>query len=160
MANKKYKKKNNTLIVVVVVMAVVIGGWLVFKPNGDERSDNESIEIISRNGLHWHPQVSIRVKGEDVPIPANIGLVGFHNPIHTHDNDGVAHLEFPALVANSNLRMSEFFRVWGETFNEECIFDNCNGEGGQMRMMVNGEPNFEFHNYMMRDGDRIEIIYE
>jgi len=158
MKNKKYKKKNKSsaLTIIIIIAIVLVGGWFLFRGRGS----SEPIEIISKNGIHWHSRISIRVKGENIPIPANIGISGVHNPIHTHDADGVVHLEFSGIVADRNLRLKEFFRVWGKKFNKECIFDNCNGPGGQVKMLVNGEPNAEFENYIMKDGDVIEIIYE
>ena len=32
--------------------------------------------------------------------------------------------------------------------------------GSKVIMTVNGEENFEFENYQMRDGDKIELRYE
>src|SRR3989338_3260646 len=47
-------------------------------------------DIISQNGFHWHPEITMYVKGVKKEIPANIGLPAgmnaIHQPIHTHDD--------------------------------------------------------------------------
>jgi len=156
--NRKYhpKKRSNTLAIVIIVAVVFGGGWLIFRGGGS----TEAVEIISRNGLHWHPEIRIRIHGEETVIPPNIGIGAVHAPIHTHDSDNIIHLEFSGIVGDSNLRIGEFFHIWGKEFSQTCIFDNCNGPDGTLRMLVNGEPNLEFDRYVMKDGDRIEIIYE
>ena len=122
--------------------------------------NGESVEIISRSGIHWHPQISITVRGQKQEISANIGLGVTHNPIHTHETDGVIHLEFSGLVTKENVKVKKFFEIWGKQFNQNCIFEFCNGPEGRLRMLVNGAKNTEFGEYEMKDRDRIEIIFE
>lgn len=117
-------------------------------------------QIISRNGLHWHPQLEITVKGEKQEISADIGLGAIHNPVHTHDDTGIIHLEFSGLVSSDNVKLAKFFEAWGKRFDSECIFDFCNGPEGTVQMFVNGKLSEEFENHLMRDGDKIEIRYE
>ena len=51
-----------------------------------------------------------------------------------------------------------FFKVWGKTFNKDCIFDYCTDKG-TLKMFVNGKENFDFENYFMHDKDEILIEY-
>lgn len=48
-----------------------------------------------------------------------------------------------------DVKLSEFFEIWGKPF-----------DGQAVKMKVNGQENTEFGNYMMRDHDRIEIVFE
>ncbi|MEX0652226.1 MAG: hypothetical protein WD509_00385 [Candidatus Paceibacterota bacterium] len=129
--------------------------------------------VVSKDGIHWHPTLSIVIKGELQEIPANIGLVGGHSAIHTHDDvadqretgsvhidEKPLHLEFASIVKANDVRLGEFFKVWRKTFSSECILDYCNSDDGSLSMLVNGEVNTEFENYVMKDGDKIEIRYE
>lgn len=94
-------------------------------------------------------------------IPASIGISpAFHQPMHTHDANGRIHIEYPAVVREKDLRLGRFFEIWGKEFNKDCILDKCSGSEGQLKMLVNGKENSEFENYVMRDGDKIEIIFE
>lgn len=81
-------------------------------------------------------------------IPGGIGLEGLtHNPMHTHDIDNVIHMEYNGLVKENDLKLGKFFEIWGRKFEED------------RKMLVNGKENLEFENYIMRDSDKIEIIY-
>lgn len=107
--------------------------------------------ILTTNGLHWHTHLAITVAGKDVPIPAGIGLGVAEMPIHTHDTDGIIHMEFSGTVHTSDLALGQFFKVWGK---------DMSSFGTNMRMTVNGKENTDFGQYVMRDGDRVELQYD
>lgn len=69
-------------------------------------------------------------------------------------------MEFSGLVKKDDVRLGRFFEIWRKQFTKDCIFDTCDGSGGKLKMLVNGRENFEFENYIMRDRDKIEIIFE
>jgi len=108
-------------------------------------------EIVSQNGLHWHTNIAIYVKGVQQDIPADIGIGSAHMPIHTHSADGVIHMEMSGLVKRGDLTLDKFFKNWGQDFKN---FD------GKMTMTVNGKDNAELGSYVMKDNDKIEIRYE
>src|SRR3989338_7359786 len=102
--------KRFTLIVLIVLLAIGIAGWLVwYIINQPESSVNE---IISRAGIHWHPELTILIKGQKQEIPADIGIGIVEKPIHTPDNMGVIHLEFSGLVKKEDVKLGKFFEVW------------------------------------------------
>ena len=94
---------------------------------------------------------------QNVPVPANIGLGAVHNPIHTHDDPGVIHMEFDGAVRQDNTRLQKFFEAWNKQLSATCLLDEC---GGTVTMRVNGVPNTELSDYIMKDKDTIEISYE
>ncbi len=157
--HRRQKKIKNFLLIAAVALIVgggifSIGWFLATRPPPSES------EIISDQGIHWHTELSITILGQKQVIPANVGLGITHQPIHTHEEDNTIHLEFAGLVRKDDIRLGRFFEIWNRQFNQDCIFTNCNGAGGTVKMLVNGEPNFEFGNYIMRDNDKIEIIFE
>lgn len=162
---KKQREQNNNkksaLKPLGIVFASVVllggGGWWILSQEPAPESDSE---IIAKNGIHWHPELSIVIKGEKSEIPANIGLGITHSSVHTHDPDGVIHLEFSGMVRTDDIRLGRFFKEWDKTFTSGCIFEFCDGEEEAVKMLVNGEENHDFENYIMRDGDKIEIMYE
>lgn len=130
-------------------------------------------EIVSRGGVHWHPELTIYIKGQKQVIPANVGIgmqyTGYPRfdpmmgmtDMHTHDDSGTLHWEvMKGPVTKDNVRIGSFFRVWGKTFSKNCIFEYCNGADGTVKMLVNGKENTEFENYLVNDKDKIEIRYE
>ena len=153
----RFKKTTKIAVIVLAVLALLFwGGWYLFS----KVEPTEEPDIISKTPIHWHPELKIKILGEYQEIPANIGIGVVHQTLHTHDVDGVIHIEPKGLVRESDIELGRFFETWGKTFNKDCIFDFCTGSEGQVKMFVNGEPNFEFENYIMRDLDKIEIVYE
>ncbi|MBI2049447.1 hypothetical protein HYT32_00830 [Candidatus Roizmanbacteria bacterium] len=145
----------------LLTLAVLVGG--VFFLSKTESPSVPESEIVERNGLHWHPKLTITIDGKKQEIPANIGIGAVHQKIHTHDQDakdGVIHMEIQGVVAKEDTKLSNFFRIWGKEFNSTQIFDKINGADGKVKMTVNSKENTDFENYLMKDNDRIEVRYE
>jgi len=142
-------------MVIIVAVVVLLGG--VWWSNSLSSNDPN---LVSSNGVHWHPHLEIYIKGEQQEIPHNIGLTGVHSPMHTHDDTPIVHMEFGGVVMEDDTRLGNFFRIWGKEFNSQQILDYYNGPDGTVYMFVNGEENAEFENYHMQDDDKIEIRYE
>ena len=171
-------KKNtaNVLIISIVILtALILYFWLTAEGaskevvngslhahgrvvGGTVNSENDA--IISHNGIHFHPKLDIYIGGVLQTIPADVGLRPIEHPIHTHDTNNIIHLEFSGLTTINNTRLQEFFIIWDKQFNSNCIFDNCNGPSGTVKMFVNGQPNTEFEKYPMKGNDKIEIRYD
>ncbi len=153
---KKFKKFLLVAVVALIVGGGIFGGvWFLVT-----RSPLPETEIISKQGMHWHTELSITILGQKQDIPANIGLGITERPIHTHEEDNIIHLEFTGVVTKDDIQLGRFFETWGKDFNQDCIFTKCNGPEGKVTMFVNFKPNFEFENYIMRDKDKIEIFFE
>ena len=134
--------------------------WLLFMFAVNTKPIENDSGVSLGSPIHWHPQVSITIDGAPIEIPPNIGIgAGGHFPIHTHEPDGVLHVEQSSPTTKTTA-LAQFFEIWGKTFTAECILDSCNDGTKSMNMLVNGEPNSDFENYQMNDGDFIEIIYE
>jgi len=145
----------------LLTLAILVGG--VFFLSKSENPSVPESEIVERNGFHWHPKLTVTIKGRKQEIPANLGIGAVHQEIHTHDQDakdGVIHMEMKGVVTKDEIKLKNFFRVWGKEFSSTQIFDKENGEEGKVKMMVNGKENIDFKNYQMRDGDKIEVRYE
>lgn len=146
------------IIVVVLMALLVVNNWAT---NRVALENLDEADVVSTNGLHYHSVLSILIDGESQPIPSNVGLVGGHSPMHTHELDGTVHMEFErGVVTKDDLRLSSFFKIWGKKFNSQEILDKSVSDEGTITMSVNGEDNTEFENYVMQEGDKIEIKYE
>ncbi len=145
-------------IKIALVILVVGGGIGLLVWYSATRPPQAERVVISKEGIHWHPELSIYIKGQIQEIPANAGN---HSLMHTHDTTGVIHLH-PAnkLVLENDVKLGKFFKLWGKKFSSTCILDSCNSAEGKVKMTVNGIENTEFENYIMQDKDKIEIRYE
>lgn len=145
----------------LLALIILIGGVLLLSKGESSQSVSQD-QIVSENGLHWHPKLGVYIKGKKQEIPANIGIGAVHQPIHTHEDakNGILHMEMQGVVTRDDTKLVNFFRTWGKEFNSSQIFDKKNGDEGKVKMMVNGKENTEFENYKMHDGDNIEIRYD
>ena len=148
LAQHRTMKRMTKIALIVIIVGGSIGAFVWYLAT---RPPIPEGEILSRSGLHWHPELAIFVKGEKQEIPANLGIGAVHNPMHTHDSSGVIHLEFQGVVRKDDLKLYRFFEVWGKDFMDI---------GSSVKMTVNGEENAELQNYDMKDGDKIELRYE
>ncbi len=167
----------NTKIIFSIVTATILIFGAILWVESDKTEQIQTLErsgdLVSKTGIHWHPELKIVVKGEETKIPANIGIgmqyAGYprYDPMmrmtdmHTHDDSGTLHWEvMEGPVTKEDVRIGSFFAIWGKKFDGSCILENCNGSEGTVKMFVNGELNTEFQNYLVKDGDKIEIRYE
>lgn len=115
-------------------------------------SADSGAKIISKDGLHWHSTMAMVVKGEKQDLPANIGIFpNIHFPIHTHDIDNVIHMEFGGVVRERDLAIKVLFKNWGKTIADF---------GSLTKVLVNGTEESKGLEYIMRDGDKIELRFE
>src|SRR3989338_8249048 len=147
-ARQRTMKRMTKIALIVIIIGGGIGGFFWYLAPRPPIAEGE---ILSRNGLHWHHELAIFINGEKQEIPANLGIGAVHNPMHTHDSSGVIHLEFQGVVRKDDLKLGRFFEVWGKDFMEL---------GSTVKMTVNNEEDAELQNYIMKDGDKIELWYE
>jgi len=138
-----------TFTVIGILFVGVLGAVIWYASVGTSVAE---AEILSRRGLHWHPELTVYIKREKQIIPTDIGLGVVHNPVHTHDASGVVHLEMEGLVRKEDTTLGEFFRVWNKTFSD---FGTTTP-----RMLVNGAENTELLAYPMKDKDKIELYFD
>ena len=139
------------LIIFFLCIAVLFSAGFYLNNNKAVVNDPD---IISRTGIHWHPQIAIYVNDELQEIPEGLGLTPTsESPIHTHDDVPLIHLEFDGIVRKSDITLGKFFEVWGKPFSSTELLGNT----GEVHMFVNGEPNTEFGSYVMHDDDKIEL---
>ena len=147
----------------VVAITVIILVGAVFWLSKDSSNGASEDQIITRTGLHWHPKLTIMIGGQKQELADGIGLGAVHQKMHTHTEDfkeGVMHMEMQGLVTKDDTKLGKFFQVWGKDFNSRKILDKEATMEGQIKMTVNGSDNKEFENYMMKEGDNIEVRYE
>lgn len=90
---------------------------------------------------HYHPKLRIIIDGEDVPIPANIGVdptTGAMSAVHTHETDGTIHIE--AETVGETFTLGQLFTEWGVTLTPTQIGGAKANAGQQLIVTSNGAP--------------------
>lgn len=140
--------------IVLLTILILVGGIGLISTQQKKEATVPEDQIISKNGIHWHPRLALFVQDQELKLENGIGLGSVHQPMHTHDEDyqnGVVHMEMDGLVTKEETKLAQFFKIWGKPFNF----------GGQnIKMTVNGQENTQLENFLMNDGDKIEIKYD
>ena len=141
-----------TFFIAIAVLIFLVGAATFLLPKSSETVSSNDPNVVARTGLHFHPTLAIYVKGVKQDLPVNLGIVGASMaPVHTHDDLPIIHLEFNGIVRKEDVMLGEFFKNWGK---------DMRSFGTNMKMTVHGEENTEYENYIMRDGDKIELWYD
>jgi len=159
--SKKRTKMALWIVPLILLLGLVV--WIFTLPR-----KYVSPAVPGKN--HIHANLKITINGEQVTIPAGIGLPpggsavhipGAQKVIHTHVENDQLHIEAVTSgpLHEDDTKMSTFFAIWGKDFSSTSILGNTTFSGGTIQLLVNGEPNTNYQNYQMRDGDNLEIIY-
>lgn len=135
-------------IILVLTVAILIGAFVL--TSSGKSPEPQDPNVISRTGVHWHPELKIFVKGKEQTIPANIGIKGTQmSEVHTHAGDlPKIHYEMAGPVTKQEASLGAFFKVWGQTFD------------GKLSVKVDGKLTDENMNYIVKDGNKIEVNYK
>lgn len=127
-----------SLIALGVLLGESDGGPLF--STADERHALAEECLGSHDNLqdHYHAIVKIYVHGEEVPVPADVGLNDggcTMRQLHTHDASGKVHLEFTRQGVEAPLEA--FFDVWGKHMDATGFDDHRVNETTEFLMFLN-----------------------
>jgi hypothetical protein len=110
-------------------------------------------------GEHFHPELSVYVRGEEIQVPPNVGIDPARPPalmagLHTHDASGIIHNE-----AGTGATLGDFFAVWGVPFSAEELGPYEASESEEVRLWVDGEPSDAYGDLELADGQEIVVAY-
>jgi hypothetical protein len=112
------------------------------------------------SSIHIHPRLSVYANGNEVEVPANIGIAPGEPPsamagLHTHDASGTIHDEGMPPGAT----LSEFFEIWGVPFSKTELGPYKASGGKVVRMWVDGKPSQAYGDLQLEDGQQIVVAY-
>jgi hypothetical protein len=151
-------------LVIVAVLVIALQPWQQSSQSSETLAyDADGLqERIERAGLregggeHIHPKISVSVRGKSVPVPANMGLGAQHAPMHTHDPDGVMHVE-----GEPDPTLAEFMAVWGVRLTPRELGPYATNGRERVRMWVKEPDAKSFEEVSVRPGlplqDQMEI---
>lgn len=95
------------------------------------------LNALTQEGVafHIHQHLDLFVNGKHVSVPAGIGIYDntFITEMHTHDADGVLHVESGK---NRPYTLGQFFGEWSVRLNTHCLGRYC----GNLHWWINGKP--------------------
>lgn len=155
------QRNRRILTAALVAGAVALGAFLFLRPVGERGPagglpglltttapwDANQAELGARldrlglppagGAMHVHAHLDLFVDGAPVSVPADIGIIPTaHAPLHTHDVDGVIHIES---AQARTFTLGEFFDVWGVRFTDRCLGGYCASGEDRLRVFVDGE---------------------
>jgi len=154
------KKQNKGFVVFLAIVTTVslagLGGLFgsgISPQNAPSQVANNSAELsgspcLTSEEFHLHPHFTIKIDGEEVPIPENIGVEpNCFRELHTHEPDGIIHVESDI---DKGYAFSDFLNVWGFPLQQENLIT---------RLTVNGEFNNNDSSFILEDGQDIVLEY-
>lgn len=87
---------------------------------------------------HIHAHLQIFNRGRALEVPAQIGIMpiaGCLYWVHTHSNDGIIHIESPAMRP---FTLGQFFDIWGQNLSRGQAASVRAPRGRSLRVTVNG----------------------
>ena len=89
---------------------------------------------------HYHPNLQIIIDGQQVQVPANIGVdpaTGAMSAVHTHETDGTIHIE--ADTVGEVFTLGQLFTQWGLKLTPTQI-GGVRVDNGALRVISDGTP--------------------
>ena len=120
-----------------------------------------------RYDIHNHMHLDIFINGKEFIVPSGIGFI----PdlclywLHTHDDDGVIHIESPY---NRTFTLGELFHIWGENFSNSQLFEYRVGQSidnsntNLLSIYINGkkaDARMDYRQIQLNAFDEIAIVY-
>jgi hypothetical protein len=120
-----------TVAVVILLVGIIAGAvYVLTRSDGNGNPNGYPYSCLPQEALflHIHPWLRITIGGVgNVTIPAGIGIVSpqynsngiavggtCFEPMHTHDNSGLVHIESPD---RTDYPLGKFFEIWDDTYH-------------------------------------------
>lgn len=108
-------------------------------PEARAKAAGLTVARMEGSALHIHQHLSITVDGQQVPVPANLGVdprQGSMSALHTHDTSGIIHVESPKVAS---FTLGQLFTEWGVKLGSHQIAGYRDGAGDRrVSLFVNG----------------------
>lgn len=123
--------------VIIAVAAAGAAGAILYQPEQVMAISGVECHRNEQFAYHVHSHIDLFVDGEKQQVPANIGISASPRCffwLHTHDNDGVIHVEAPQTTQTFNL--GQFLDIWEQNHDSSGLFSSVSGKN--VSAFVNG----------------------
>jgi hypothetical protein len=157
-AGRRRRKKYMMIIVPIVIAVAAAGaaGAVLYQPEQVMAISGVECHRTEQTNYHVHSHLDVFADGEKQQVPANIGILSsclFW--LHTHDSDGVIHVEAPQTRA---FTLGQFLNIWNQTKDSNGLFDSVSGKS--VTAYVNGTQ-FEgdYKDIQLNSREQIVLAY-
>jgi hypothetical protein len=134
------------------------GPWNSGSAGLEDRVKAMGLPDPSDTVFHIHAQLTIYTNGKKQTVPENVGVEPesqFITSLHTHDAQGVVHME---AVQPYPFKLGQFFEVWNVPFSASQLGGYHVGKGLELQTWVNGKQlKTDPKQYVMKAHDKIVI---
>lgn len=154
------RRQRKMLMIIVPAVAAVIAlavvGSIVYKPIPVEAIDGIECNTVETLNYHVHAHLDVFVNGNNVTVPAGIGIPG--NKcffwLHTHTTDGVIHMESPRQM---NFTLGQFMDIWSQTKPDTSFFGALSN--GPVNVYVGGAKHEgDYKSIQLNSKEEIAIV--
>ena len=155
----------------LAVAGGAVGLWRPWEPDTDPAAvfsyDADGVqERVARAGLqagndpHVHPKISVMVGERAISVAPNMGIGRVHTPLHTHEPDGVIHVE-----GAQDATLGQFMALWGVDFRRDRLGPYRSQGPDRLRMWVKAPKAEAFAerppdpSLRLEDGQEIYLFY-
>jgi hypothetical protein len=151
---KRRQRAITSLTVAVILIAIIVAAVIFLRPPPNAVPLPDYLSHCVLGGLyHSHPNLTVTINGANVPVPLNTFDASCQQPIHTHNEPGVLHIETDQ---NRDYTLGDWFLLWGHyannanyaIFNSNQIFTNKVDANHHITMTVNGVSDTSFQNHV------------
>ncbi|MBO0782708.1 MAG: hypothetical protein J2P37_28165 [Ktedonobacteraceae bacterium] len=152
--------------VAAVTLILLVGGILFLRQQGANTPANAAYDPVDQiscdsgehNTYHVHAHLSLYIEGQQVQVPANIGIASDQSCLywlHTHDETGVIHIEAPQ---QTDYSFGKFLEVWQRFPQLNYPTQLAKTEGWQV--YVDGKPfTGDWHTIPMKAHTLITMVW-
>jgi hypothetical protein len=111
--------------------------------SADATIDGIPCQSNEQLAVHYHAHLSILVGGNQTLLPAGVGIDNTTQCLywlHTHQTDGVVHIEAPRSSASRKFTLGDFFDVWKKRLDSTHVGDTTLSGDQKLLMFVDGSP--------------------
>ena len=154
-ARKRTKGGTHLPILPVVVGGLLVAGAVVLgviawqsARTGSVPSGTLPVNGITCDGheqvsVHYHVHLDLLISSGNakLTVPAGIGINQTQQCLywlHTHQTDGVIHIEAPTGQKDRVFTLGEFFKIWGQKLDSQDVGDRKLQSGETLKAYVNG----------------------
>jgi hypothetical protein len=152
---KRRQRAITSISIAVILIAIVVAAVIFLRPAPNPVQLPEYLSHCVIGGVyHSHPNLTLTINGANVPVPLNTYNSSCQQPIHTHNEPGVLHIETDQ---DRNYTLHDWFMLWGYSasnpdntiFNSNQIFTNKVDATHHLTMTVNGlnDPSYQNHSF-------------